>query len=579
MFDLIIEEASNRFNLGDKALPLTQMLVSAMINPDTQGLSGFIGRFKNNGLDYLVHSWLQADAPLRINHAQIENVLGGKGGVLETVTTQLGLDKGSALLGLAYLLPKLFGQLAPAGNISDTVNDDIKSFAQQRLSLTGGVTATAATATPNHDTLASIVETIGHRFNLGDKAEPLVQSVVAAMTENATGGLTGFIDSLKKQGLSGLVDSWLHGSAPLNINHAQIENALGAKDGLLATITDKVGLDKGNALMGLSYLLPKLLHRLAPAGDVTAADSPEVSHFAEKGLALLGIGAAVAGNQSAPIPVSAPAPVPEPIPVPAPVPVPEPIPVSAPVPVPAPIPIPAPAPVPTPAASVKPATPMPSETKEGRPFWKNLFWILPIVLGLLALKTCSHGAEDTVDNNADTASSSTSNAVSGTENDQKTAEKAITEKGDTAPVAAKSQAVPAVESKPVSAATAKTSTNKPSEAAKSTTDAVMQAIPSAKLYFDVDKTVLPSDTADKLAPVLKYLKAHGDAKVSIAGFHDPSGNQAANEKLAKNRAKQVAGRLKAAGIAEKTIVMQKPQSTTGTGTKEEARRVEVTISQ
>lgn len=580
MFDSIIKEASNRFNLGDKALPLAQVLVSAMTNPEAKGLTGFIDRFKNNGMSGLVDSWLHSAAPLSINHAQIESVLGGKGGVLETITTQLGIDKGSALLGLSFLLPRLFGQLAPAGNIPATFSSDITGFAQKGLNLSG-VVATAVTAKPTAveakpDTLTSIVETVGHRFSLGNKAEPLVQSVVAAMTHKETGGLSGFIDGFKKQGLSGLVDSWLNGSAPLSINHAQIEDVLGAKGGLLDTITSKVGLDKGTALLGLSYLLPKLMQQLAPAGNVNADIAPEVSSFAEKGLALLGAGAAVATGTATlnkPAPVAAPVtttPTLNPVPVPAPAPVVAPVsapvstsvPVPTPKPVPVPVPTPVPVPAPTPVITPKVATPIPAEISKGSPFWKNLIWLLPIVLGLFAFKSCSN---DTDDNTANTS------AVSSAAD-----HKAATEKAVAAPIA--------VEPKPMAEKT--TSNPKPIEhiaiekaveaKIKPATDAVL-AIPSAKLYFDVDKVDLPSDTADKLAPVIKYLNAHGDAKVSIAGFHDPSGNQAANDDLAKNRAKQVMAKLKAAGIAEKAIMMEKPQSTTGTGTKEEARRVEVTV--
>jgi K(+)-stimulated pyrophosphate-energized sodium pump len=104
------------------------------------------------------------------------------------------------------------------------------------------------------------------------------------------------------------------------------------------------------------------------------------------------------------------------------------------------------------------------------------------------------------------------------------------------------------------------------------------AIPAAKVYFDLDKTNLPKDVDTTLADVVAYLKGNADAKAQISGFHDPSGNKAHNEDLAKNRAIAVRGALDKAGIPEARVIMDKPAETTGTGQPREARRVEVTIA-
>ena len=103
--------------------------------------------------------------------------------------------------------------------------------------------------------------------------------------------------------------------------------------------------------------------------------------------------------------------------------------------------------------------------------------------------------------------------------------------------------------------------------------------PAAKLYFEVGKNDLPSDASDTMKPILEYLKANAASKAVISGYHDPTGDKAQNEELAKNRAKAVHEALKAAGIEEERIVMQKPQETAGGGSDAEARRVEVGIQQ
>lgn len=103
--------------------------------------------------------------------------------------------------------------------------------------------------------------------------------------------------------------------------------------------------------------------------------------------------------------------------------------------------------------------------------------------------------------------------------------------------------------------------------------------PAAKVYFALGAAGVPKETPDTLKDIVAYLKANAASKAVISGFHDPTGNKAQNEELAKNRAVAVRDTLKAAGIGEDRVVMQKPQQTTGTGNDAEARRVEVSIQQ
>jgi outer membrane protein OmpA-like peptidoglycan-associated protein len=99
----------------------------------------------------------------------------------------------------------------------------------------------------------------------------------------------------------------------------------------------------------------------------------------------------------------------------------------------------------------------------------------------------------------------------------------------------------------------------------------------AKVYFETGKADLPADGLTTLQSIVDFAKANSAAKVAVSGFHDPTGSQAVNEELAKNRAKAIREALKAAGVAEDRIEMRKPQATTGTGDNREARRVEVSV--
>jgi outer membrane protein OmpA-like peptidoglycan-associated protein len=112
---------------------------------------------------------------------------------------------------------------------------------------------------------------------------------------------------------------------------------------------------------------------------------------------------------------------------------------------------------------------------------------------------------------------------------------------------------------------------------EATAPTTVQALPTAVLYFDVDENDVPTNAQAELADVVAYLKAHPSAKAYVQGYHDPTGDRAHNEELAKQRAQAVRTELMKAGIGTDGIVLDKPLVTTGTGSLAEARRVEVTV--
>ena len=66
-------------------------------------------------------------------------------------------------------------------------------------------------------------------------------------------------------------------------------------------------------------------------------------------------------------------------------------------------------------------------------------------------------------------------------------------------------------------------------------------------------------------------------RVRVSGFHDASGDAAANEALAKQRAEAIQQWLVVNGVAAERITLDKPAQTTGTGDADEARRVDVRL--
>ena len=130
MFEVLIREAAARFGLGDKALPLVQMLLAYMTNKETGGLAGFLEKFKAAGLGPIIQSWLGGGpAAQPVSNSQLETVLGSSGGLLSLITSRLSLPRDNVTSALGYLLPAIVGKLTPGGSIPSGLPPEVASLA------------------------------------------------------------------------------------------------------------------------------------------------------------------------------------------------------------------------------------------------------------------------------------------------------------------------------------------------------------------------------------------------------------------------------------------------------------------
>jgi photosynthetic reaction center cytochrome c subunit len=90
---------------------------------------------------------------------------------------------------------------------------------------------------------------------------------------------------------------------------------------------------------------------------------------------------------------------------------------------------------------------------------------------------------------------------------------------------------------------------------------------------------LQGDELKKLDPLVAALGAQPDSTATVSGYHSATGTLAANQELAKRRAFMIRDALRAAGVAESRIKLEKPQPAEAgiQGEDPLARRVEVTL--
>ena len=374
-----------------------------------------------------------------------------------------------------------------------------------------------------------IIREAASRFGLGDKAGPLVQMLLAYLTNKDTGGLSGFISKLTSSGLGNVAQSWLGGGAgALPVSSAQIESLMGGQGGLISNITSKLGIGGSTATSALGFLLPMVIGKLTPGGTVPTSLSSDVMGFISGGTSAATVATSKVVSDAGTASLGA-----------------------------------------TQAAAD-------TAVAEGGSLMKWLPWLAAGIAALFVLSYCNKGG-DMAKQNADNAKANATAAASAP------AAPAAPVEAKVAPVTMSPADAAATTANAAIAAAAT------ADAAKATAEAIptgaglvsymANGMPALKVYFDTGKTEVATEFADKSKDIMAYLKDNAGAKAIISGYNDPTGNAAANAELSKNRAKGVAAALKAAGAADDRVVLEKPADTT-TGaalSNAEARRVEVTI--
>jgi uncharacterized protein YidB (DUF937 family) len=91
------------------------------------------------------------------------------------------------------------------------------------------------------------------------------------------GGLGGLIGALTQGGLGNAASSWVGTGQNQPVSAEQLQSALGGGGGggLLAQLAQQAGMSHGEAADGLSQILPGLIDKLTPDGQVPQQDTLE----------------------------------------------------------------------------------------------------------------------------------------------------------------------------------------------------------------------------------------------------------------------------------------------------------------
>lgn len=83
---------------------------------------------------------------------------------------------------------------------------------------------------------------------------------------NQAGGIGGLVQAFEKQGLGGVIQSWIGSGQNTPVSAQQIASVLGPEK--LAAIAAKFGMDPQQAQQILATVLPQVVDKLTPQGQV-----------------------------------------------------------------------------------------------------------------------------------------------------------------------------------------------------------------------------------------------------------------------------------------------------------------------
>lgn len=99
-----------------------------------------------------------------------------------------------------------------------------------------------------------------------------LQAIIAMLAQGngpGGGGLGGLVQQFERGGLGDLIGSWVGTGQNLPISPTQLQDVLGSD--LLSQFAQQLGLSQGQAADQLSQLLPQVVDKLTPGGQLPDA--------------------------------------------------------------------------------------------------------------------------------------------------------------------------------------------------------------------------------------------------------------------------------------------------------------------
>jgi outer membrane protein OmpA-like peptidoglycan-associated protein len=102
--------------------------------------------------------------------------------------------------------------------------------------------------------------------------------------------------------------------------------------------------------------------------------------------------------------------------------------------------------------------------------------------------------------------------------------------------------------------------------------------PAYLVFFQLWSAAIDDQAQDVIKNAAEFAKSHSAKSVKVVGYADPTGSKQANVLLSQLRAQVVVDALTAAGVAPDVISQNGSGAVEFAGSSQEARRVEIRVS-
>ena len=126
MLKLLIREVDERFELGDAGHSLLMELLTLIFDGRAGGVPGLMQKFHQQGLGYLVESWVADVAPVPVQPRQLERLFDS--GKLSAMANRLGLARTTAVAAACASLPELIRLLTRGGRRPSHLPSDVSAY-------------------------------------------------------------------------------------------------------------------------------------------------------------------------------------------------------------------------------------------------------------------------------------------------------------------------------------------------------------------------------------------------------------------------------------------------------------------
>lgn len=111
-----------------------------------------------------------------------------------------------------------------------------------------------------------ILDNLSNAVGGGDSQSSSLTGHILDMIKNHPGGIAGLVQSFQSNGMGSIISSWIGTGQNLPVTGDQVESALGSDK--IASLAAKAGISPDQAKSALSQILPQVVDKLSPNGQI-----------------------------------------------------------------------------------------------------------------------------------------------------------------------------------------------------------------------------------------------------------------------------------------------------------------------